>query len=131
MTLVDTSAWVEFLRGRASSEGAWVDEAMARNDDLCTCGVIVTEVLRGTASIREYRLVLPLLEQLTYLPMSRDAYVRAANLYRAARRKGKTVRSTVDCIIATCAILHDVPLIQKDRDFEVIAGVSDLRLVQP
>jgi len=130
LTLVDTSAWVEFLRGRDSVEGAWVDEAMARNDDLCTCGVIVTELLRGTTLAREYRQVLPLLEKLTYLPTSWDAHVRAADIHRAARAQGRTIRSTVDCIIAACAIIHDVPLLQKDRDFETIASVSDLQLVR-
>jgi predicted nucleic acid-binding protein len=71
------------------------------------------------------------MDELVYLETSRDDHLHAAEIYRAARRKGRTVRNAVDCVIAACAIAYDVPLLQSDRDFQIIAGVSRLRLISP
>ena len=127
MILVDTSVWVDFFRGAGSPEAA--REARAVDDeDVCLCGLILTEVLQGIPSGREHRRVRRLLDALIYLPMERRDYVLAADLYRAARAKGKRIRNTVDCIIAACAISHNVPLLQKDKDFLALAAVSRLKL---
>lgn len=130
MVLVDTSVWVDYLRGIRCAETMHVRRAATLDEGVCTCGVILTEVLRGVRSAREHDEALSTLDELIYLPLPKSAYVRAADIYRAARARGKTIRSTVDCIIAACAIVHDVPLIQKDRDFETIASVSGLQLVR-
>lgn len=131
MIVVDTSFWVDALRNDTSPAAEWVRVSVSQEIELCTCGVIITEILQGVRTPREYGRAREVLDELIYLPMPRRAYLLAADIYREARARGKTIRSTMDCIIAACAIVHDVPLIQRDRDFEVIAGVSDLRLVQP
>lgn len=128
MILVDTSVWIDFLRGTASPEHRSLADAFHRGEELCICGLILAETLQGTSD-DDVAAVRRRLRSLTYLPMGRNSYVMAANLYRRARRRGRTIRSTIDCLIAACAIRHDVPLLQKDRDFQAIAAVSGLRLV--
>ncbi len=128
MILVDTSVWVDFFRGAGSPEADRLARAVD-DEDVCLCGLILTEVLQGIRSGREHRRVRRLLDALIYLPMERRDYVLAADLYRAARAKGKRIRNTVDCIIAACAISHNVPLLQKDKDFLALATVSKLKLV--
>jgi predicted nucleic acid-binding protein len=130
LILVDTSLWIDALRDDGSPEAEWVRGNILEEAQLCTCGAIVTEILQGARSPREYRHANKLINELTYLPTPRSAYTLAADIYRAARTKGETTRSTVDCIIAACAIVNDVPLVQKDRDFVTIASVSDLQLIR-
>jgi len=61
-------------------------------------------------------------------PLRADAVLEAANLFRAARRAGLTVRSGVDCLIAACAIRNGLTVLHRDRDFDVIARVSSLEV---
>ena len=129
MILVDTSVWVEGLRRGDSPEANWIRAAVRDKQTLCICGVIVTEVLQGVRHARDYAETKAQMEHLVYLLTPREAYILAADIYRAARARGRTIRNTVDCIIAACAIVNDVPLAQRDRDFHIIADLSDLRLV--
>ena len=61
--------------------------------------------------------------------MPKETFVLAAELYQRATAEGRPIRNAIDCMIAACAITHDVPLAQKDKDFQTIAEVSDLKLV--
>jgi len=128
--LVDTSVWIDFLRGGDSSEAGALAAAIETGDDVCICGLILTEILQGIREESQYRRARRLLDVLVYLPASREVHVLAASIYRAARARGETIRNTVDCVIAACAIAHRVPLLQRDRDFEKIAAVSKLGLAQ-
>ena len=129
MILVDTSVWIDFLRGTESAEADRLADALRADEKLCTCGIICAELLQGVRSDREYRSLRRTLRTLTYLPLEQEGHVLAADLYRRVRQTGRTVRNTTDCIIAACALIHDVPLLQRDRDFAVIASVSNLRLL--
>ncbi len=131
MTLVDTTVWVDYFRGTPTPEVAWLEDAIAGEADLCVCGTVLTEVLQGVRSDAELCSVQRAVDELLYLETSRDDHLHAAEIYRAARKKGKTVRNAVDCVIAACAISHDIPLLQSDRDFQTIASVSRLRLITP
>jgi predicted nucleic acid-binding protein len=125
MTLVDTSVWIEVFRLR----GPLDLEAIVDFDDVVTCLPVVQEVLQGFADERAYRtardamLSLPLVES----PLRQEMFERAVELYRAARRQGYTVRSSVDCLIAACALRHDLEVLHRDRDFSSLARVSPLR----
>ena len=130
MILVDTSVWVEHFRGTEAAEALWLADALAADEELCICGLVLTEILQGISSQRQHRVTSSFLESLVYLPAERETHVLAAELYRTARKKGRTIRNTVDCIIAACAIAHDVPLLQRDRDFVTIADLSALQLVR-
>lgn len=129
MILVDTSVWVDYLRGVDSPEARRLSSDIAGDEDVCICGIILTEILQGIKSEPKYKAVKRSLEAMLYLPTSRRAHLLAADIYRAARERGKTIRNTVDCVIAACAITNDVRFIQKDKDYLIIASVSKLKLV--
>ena len=125
MILVDTSVWIaSFARKPAIRIEDVVDF-----DDIVTCLPIVQEVLQGFREERAHRLAresmlsLPIVESPLPLALVEDA----VGLYRAARRGGVTVRSSVDCLIAACALRHDLEVIHRDRYYLALASVSPLR----
>ena len=128
MLLVDTSVWVEIFR-RPSR----VRLAPADLEEVVTCLPIVQEVLQGFQDDRAYRiarealLALPIVEA----PLRTEVFEEAVGLYRTARRAGITVRSSVDCLIAACAIRHGLTVLHLDRDFRGLARVSPLKQRQP
>jgi predicted nucleic acid-binding protein len=127
--LVDTSIWIEVLRARRPLDL----EDVLDFDDVVTCLPVIQEVLQGFRDERAYRqareamLSLPIVES----PLEEEVFTNAVDLYRMARRAGITVRSSVDCLIAACAIRHDVEVLHRDRDYAAIAGVSALRQRTP
>lgn len=125
MVLVDTSVWVEvFRRPSRLRLDAWVDF-----DDVVTCLPVVQEVLQGFREegafmrARRAMLALPIVDS----PIPQDAFLLAAELYRAGRRVGAAIRSGVDCLIAASAIRHHLEVLHYDRDYDAIAGISPLR----
>ena len=128
MILIDTSVWIDHFQDSATNEVIALREFISRDEDLCICGPILTEVLQGIRHDIEYLRTRRYFEPLIYLPLERKAYLKAAEIYRTIRKKGKTVRNTVDCLIAACAITHSVTLLHKDADFTTIAEHSVLKL---
>jgi hypothetical protein len=90
---------------------------------------VIQEVLQGFREERAYRtardsiLALPIIES----PMGESLFLEAADLYRAARRRGLTIRSSVDCLVAACALRHDLPILHNDRDYDLLGEVSPLK----
>lgn len=124
MILVDTSVWIEtFKRARPLDLTTVVDL-----DDVVTCLPVVQEVLQGFgderafATARRAMLALPIIES----PLSAEVVLEAVGLYRRARRAGLTVRSSVDCLVAACALRHGMTVLHRDRDFAALAKVSAL-----
>jgi predicted nucleic acid-binding protein len=92
--------------------------------------VVRLELLSGAGTDVQVRDLQRLLGRFQAMPAASPAdHETAAALYRAARRTGSTVRSLLDCLVAAAALRTDSPLLARDRDFEVIARVSPLRLV--
>lgn len=125
MTLVDTSIWIAvFARAKPLEL-----ERILDFEDVATCLPVVQEVLQGFRAESAYRtardalLSLPIVES----PMEQSLFLEAANLYRAARRRGLTVRSSTDCLIAACALRHDLEVLHRDRDYQLLAAVSGLK----
>lgn len=129
MICVDTSVWVDFFAGRNEPHVSVLESLIVRQEDLCICGVIFTEVLQGIRDDREYRHTELILANLLYLPMTQDTFLNAAQLYRTLRAQGITIRNTVDCMIAATCIEHGVSLLHHDRDFGFIASQSLLQIV--
>ena len=131
MILVDTSAWVEHLRGTDSDVARTLGRLIGQGAELVTTDAVVMELLAGADTpAREHAL-----EVLTSgLPvLTTDPaldFRRAAEIYRSARRGGRTVRSLVDCLIASVALRHEVPLLHRDADYDAIAAVTGLQ-IQP
>lgn len=125
MVLVDTSIWIETFRKPARIRL----EQVVDLDDVVTCLPVIQEVLQGFRDERAFALAREAMHALPVVdsPMSRVVYDHAADLYRAARRSGLTVRSGVDCLIAASAIRHGLQVLHRDRDFDVIARISPLQ----
>lgn len=122
MILVDTSAWIEFFRGRDPIAGL-VDEALATNE-AALCGPVMTEIRRGLLNERERKSVLPLLDACHFLASPENLWVEAGDLGFALRRRGVTPK-TLDLLIAAHALGHSAGLLTIDRDFAAMqaAGV--------
>lgn len=125
MYLVDTSVWIE-----AFARPARVHlESVVHLDEVVTCLPIMQEVLQGFRDESAFRIAreamhaFPLVEA----PLETAVFDEAVDLSRLARRIGITVRSSVDCVIAVCAIRNDLTVLHHDRDFDRIARISPLR----
>ena len=119
--LVDTSAWVDFLNDFPSPAADALAELLHGEDDPCTCGIVVAEVFQGLRRDRGRESIRRSFEDMTFLePPGIQLYFRAAELYRILRERGKTVRSTVDCIIAAIAEDSGCDVLARDRDMDAI-----------
>ena len=126
MILVDTSVWIEMFAGRVQ----------ARPDDflsMATCGPVIQEVLQGLRPGRQEQLIRWRLLGLPRLgdPLTVELFLEAADLYAASRRRGITIRSSVDCLIASIAIWHKTPVWHCDRDFDRLAAFTRLETWNP
>ena len=125
MILVDSSVWIDLLRGRATPPVAAL-RRLIESDEAALAPVIYQEILQGAASparlvrLRKYFGSLPFI--LPAHPI--ETYARAAELYVDCRQHGITPRSPHDCLVACIAAEHAVPLLHDDRDFEALARVE-------
>ena len=124
MILVDTSAWVEFLRDTGSIVCRRVDAEL--DGDIAICDAVRMEVLAGARDERHLDELRRLLARTSVLPTDPAHYEEAASLFRRCRREGKTVRRLVDCLIAAAAIRADVPVLHCDGNFDVLARHTEL-----
>jgi predicted nucleic acid-binding protein len=122
--LVDTSVWVEVFRRPARVDLT----SVASVDEIVTCLPVIQEVLQGFAdatafrTAREAMLAFPIVES----PLRLEVFDAAIDLYRSARRSGYSIRSSVDCLIAACALRQGLTVLHHDRDFPTLARVSPL-----
>jgi len=127
--LVDTSAWVEFLRATGSPIHLRVRAALEDDADLASTDVVVMELLAGARDDDDRDELRRLLYGLTLLAVEGPAdYESAAELYRACRARGETPRKLTDCLIAAVAIRSDAELLHADADYLTIARHTALRL---
>ncbi len=130
--LVDTYAWVEFLRATGSPQHLWLRDAIEREVSLAWTEPILFELMAGARSGERANQLRSLLVRGPLLSVAGlSDWEDVALLYRRARTRGVTVRSTNDCLIATVALRTGTGLLGRDRDFEALAAVSDLLLVDP
>ena len=131
MILVDSSAWVEFLRATGSSAHLRVRTALQEDDELASTDVIVMEILAGARDDSDRDRLRRLLYGQRFLAIEGPAdYESAAELYRACRAGGETPRKLTDCLIAAVAIRCDAELLCEDADFEAISRHTPLHLVE-
>lgn len=126
MILVDSSAWVEFLR----DTGSTVCERVANllDGEVATCHPVRMEVLAGARGDRHLSDLRGLLGRGLLVQTVPGDYEEAASLYRACRREGETVRRLMNCLIAAHAIRSALPLLHADADFEALAHHSRLEI---
>ena len=126
MVLVDTSVWIEVFRRHSTVR----IEDVVDFDEIVTCLPVIQEVLQGVDDERSYRVARDAMIALHIVddPMPAAAYDYAVTLYRQAQRAGRTVRSGVDCLIAACALRHDLEILHNDRDFSALSTIAALRV---
>lgn len=130
MILVDTTVWVDFFRGVDSRVSGIFRRLIQDEEDLCLTSLNVTEILEGIRHeplydrTRRHLLAFPIFQ-----PEELSTYLHAADIYRACRRRGRTIRSTIDCLIAAVAIENDLIVLHSDRDFTQIAACTSLAVL--
>ena len=128
MVIVDTSIWIDFLKGGETPGSGHLEQLLNDEIDLFTTGIIVQEVLTGIKEKRTRNSVKKDLERFITVMPSLGTHVQAAELFDGCRKKGKTLRSIVDCLVAALAIEYDLAVLQSDRDYEHIAQVFPLKI---
>ena len=129
MILIDTSAWVEFLRDTGSPVCAEVSRLLAH--DIAVCDPVRMEVLAGARDEAHLRSLRGLLARAAVLPTEPTDYEVAAGLHRACRRRGETVRKLIDCLIGAVAARHGTPVLHADADFDTLARHTDVTVHLP
>lgn len=128
MILVDTSVWVDFFNDTLSPPCETLHQLIAQEADLSLTEIILAEILQGIKDdlsfrkVKEYLLKFPLSQ-----PKGTETYLKAVQIYRDCRKKGKTVRNTIDCLIAAICMENDLTLLHKDSDFRVIQKFFPLK----
>ena len=124
--LIDTSAWIEFLRDTGSVVCNRVDAVL--ESEIAVCDAIRMEVLAGARDAHHLRHLRGLLARASILPTEPADYEEAAALYRLCRREGETVRRLIDCLIGSVAIRAGAAILHNDNDFDVLARHTALRI---
>jgi len=131
MILVDSSVWIDYFNGRETARTDWLDAALG-SEPLVIGDIILTEVLQGFPSNKDFNTAKKLLLTFPLMEMvGQELAVKSALNYRFLRKKGVTVRKTIDVIIGTCCLHHDIPLLHSDRDFEPMEKYLKLKTVVP
>ena len=131
MIVVDTTVWIDALNGRSKPQAEWLNrnltvEAIALTD------LILCEILQGVHHEASYLLFRQdLLRLQVYETGGSELGLAAADYYRTLRKKGITVRSTIDCITATFCIRERYPLLHNDRDFDPFEKHLGLKVIHP
>ena len=131
MVIVDTTVWIDYLRGSANPETNWLDVRLGR-EPLGITDVILCEVLQGVRDDTTAVAVERQLLQLEVFELGGAELARAAaKNYRALRRRGRTVRKTIDCLIATFCLRGGHALLHRDRDFDAFEELLHLAVIHP
>lgn len=130
--LVDTSAWIEYLRGTNSAHNVYLREAILGDTPLAWTEPVLYELTAGARSPQRAEELRALLLRGPFLAVDAlQDWEAAALLYRSVRSRGLTVRSSIDCLLAAVALRTGSPVLARDRDFEALAQVSDLVVERP
>lgn len=120
MVLVDSSVWIDYFNGAATPQTDELDRLLGR-DVVLLGDLVLTEELQGFRDDADYRLAKELLAPLEFRPLvGREVALLAAESYRILRAQGITVRKTIDMIIGSYCLMHGIPLLHSDRDFDVM-----------
>jgi hypothetical protein len=127
--LVDSSVWIGYFNGAANPQTDHLDRLLG-SGALVVTDLILCEVLQGFREKRDFERAREALLRLPILEMGGIALaLESAENYRALRRKGITIRSTIDCWIATFCLREGLELLHDDRDFDAFARHLGLRVV--
>lgn len=129
MVVVDSSVWIDYFNGKITKQTNLLDSLFGV--ELILIGdIILTEVLQGFQDDRDFNKAGKLFDTLFFCPMlGKELAVKSAENYRTLRKKGVTVRKTIDVIIATFCIENNLPLLHSDKDFKPMEKYLNLKVV--
>jgi predicted nucleic acid-binding protein len=131
MVIVDTTVWIDYLRGPQNRETAYLDRELGRQRFGLT-DLILCEVLQGVQDEHAFKQVLRELRKFSlFQPGSEELAIAAARNFRILRQKGYTVRKTIDCLIATFCLRDGHSLLHRDRDYDPFERILGLVVVDP
>jgi len=131
MVIVDTTVWVDYLNDVTTPETEWLDTQLA-HQPLGLLDLMICEILQGLSTDDEAARVLRDLKRFQLFDTGGlELATAAARNYRLLRAKGRTVRKTIDCIIATYCIRENHSLLHRDRDFDPFEQLLGLIVVHP
>jgi predicted nucleic acid-binding protein len=131
MVIVDTTVWIDYLRGTENSETVWLDGALTRQR-LGLIDLVLCEVLQG---IRDPNMFIKVRDELLTFHLfqtgGKDLAITSALNYRKLSDRGYTVRRTIDCLIGSFCLEAGHELLHRDRDFDPFEKALGLRVVHP
>lgn len=130
MIIVDSSVWIEYFNGNITPKTDWLDSALG-NQSIVVGDLILTEVLQGFQSDKDFKKAKSLLLSFPVVEMlGREVALKSALNYRHLRKKGVTIRKTIDVIIGSFCIHNTFSLLHDDRDFVPLEKHLNLKVVQ-
>jgi len=129
MIIVDTTVWIDYLRGSRNAETDWLEAHLTR-ERLALTDLILCEVLQGTTTVRDFQSVhTELLKFEIFETGTIRVALEAASNYRRLREAGRTVRRTIDTLIATFCLLEGHSLLHRDRDYDPFEEMLGLNVI--
>ena len=129
MILVDSSVWIDYFNGVQSSQADWLDSSLG-NIPIIIGDLILTEVLQGFQNEKDFKIAKDLLLGIPFMAMvGQSIALESAMNYRYLRKKGVTVRKTIDVIIGTFCIYNQITLLHCDRDFDPMVEHLGLEII--
>jgi len=129
LILVDSSVWIDYFNGNSTEAVEYLEVALGK-EDLIIGDLILTEVLQGFKSDKDFDTAKDLLTSFdVHNLLNEDIAIKSADNFRILRKKGLTVRKTIDVIIATYCIEHHISLLHADKDFTPFANHLGLRIL--
>ncbi len=129
MILIDSSVWIDYFNGNKTAQTDWLDASLG-NTPIIIGDLILTEVLQGFQSDKDFKTARGLLLGIPFMSMGgRELALESAMNYRFLRKKGVTVRKTIDVIIGTFCIHHQLILLHDDRDFDPMVTFLGLQII--
>ena len=117
MIIVDSSVWIDYFNGKKTPQTDWLDSALG-NTPVIMGDLILTEVLQGFQNSKEFKVAKDLLLGMPFMPMvGRAIALKSAENYRSLRRRGVTVRKTIDVIIGTFCIYYQLAFTARRQGF--------------
>jgi predicted nucleic acid-binding protein len=130
MIIVDSSVWIDYFNGKKTAETDWLDSALG-NTPIIMGDLILTEVLQGFKDDGDFKTAKELLLRIPIMPMvGQELALKSAENYRLLRKKGVTVRKTIDVMIGTFCIRYQLSLLHNDKDFDPMVKFLKLKAIK-
>ena len=129
MILVDSSIWIDFFNKEGSSRAIKLKTLLEQEEDLCLVDVVLTEILQGITDDALFEKTKNwLFEFPIFSPQNIQTYIHASEIYRLCRKKGVSIRKTIDALIASVALENGLEVFHNDRDFDKISLCTGLKI---